>query len=98
MNFNFNFDNIKIKLGKCARFEPSLRNIKLYLICLVLIAVSTIAFNGYGSYTYYFLAFGFVLETIVLVWMETVYYPYGVKDDEPTVREIIKTQIKHTNT
>ena len=90
-----NLKHIKIRLGKCSRFEPKYRNIKMYLICLTAIAVSTIVFNSFGKYAYHFLAFGFILETIVFVWLETVYYPYGVKDDEPTAAEIIENQFKH---
>ncbi len=69
---------MKIKLGKCSRFEPKNETLRTYVICVIALIVI-----GYITNTKAYVSIIFVgLETLLLLWLETVYYPYGIKEGD----------------
>ena len=69
---------MKIKLGKCSLFEPDSRALKSCLIGTLGIFMILFAFKF--SIIWYVVAF--ISEILMLIWLETIYYPYGVKEED----------------
>lgn len=66
---------MKIKLGKCSIFEPDEKAILKYLIgCGLIITIL-------GLFRYDLILYPIFIgaQTLLFIWLETTWYPYGVK-------------------
>jgi len=69
---------MKIKLSNTDMFEPNKNSIRSYILGVLAIIIVLTIFNY--SAIWYFVFVG--LETIALIWLETTYYPYGIKPED----------------
>ena len=69
---------MKIQLGKYSIFEPDKKAIQSYLMGIGLI----IATLGLFRWDLFWYPIFIGAETFILIWLETTYYPYGVKPED----------------
>lgn len=69
---------MKIKLSKDMRFEPSKRMTKSYIFGLLIIVLTGLL----PSANIYLTIGSLILLTIIFIWLETTYYPYGISENE----------------
>jgi hypothetical protein len=75
---------MKIQLGNNSVFEPNNRTIKSYFIgCgLIIVTLGILRFD----LIWYPVFIG--METLILIWAETKYYPYGVKPEDMRIKTV----------
>lgn len=69
---------MKIKLGEHCMFESRKETLRTYAVCMV--AIMFICYITGTDISIFMIFAG--LETLLLLWLETTYYPYGIKEGD----------------
>ena len=69
---------MKIKLSKDIMFEPTIQSTRPYILGTLAIFIMCYIFN----YELIWYIIAFIIETLMFLWFETTWYPYGIKPED----------------
>ena len=69
---------MKIKLNEFLMFNPERKSIRSYILGIILSIIILYLFDN--NIMWYISVI--LIQTLLLIWLETTYYPYGIKPED----------------